>query len=108
MQFSVDHGQYSPFEASYALIAAYFDYGKYEKAYALLNRTIEKKAQPSFSDPARFGFAHGGKDGIPYPVDRQTYDQSIQLLRKAVTRAKIEGGEKRRAINRLDDWHHNR
>jgi len=65
-------------------------------------------AQPSFSDPARFGFAHGGKDGIPYPVDRETYDQSIQLLRKAVTRAKIEGGEKRRAINRLDDWHHNR
>ena len=50
LQFSVDHGQYSPFEASYALIAAYFDYGKYEKAYALLNRTIEKKAQPSFSD----------------------------------------------------------
>ena len=64
--------------------------------------------QPSFTDPARFGFAHGGKDGIPYPVDRGTYDQSIQLLRKAVTRAKIEGGEKRRAINRLDDWHYNR
>jgi tetratricopeptide (TPR) repeat protein len=50
LQFSVDHGQYSPFEASYALIAAYFDYGMYESAYALLNRTIAKKAQPSFSD----------------------------------------------------------
>lgn len=50
LEFSVDHGQYSPFEASYALIAAYFDYGKYENAYALLNRTIEKKTQPSFSD----------------------------------------------------------
>ena len=50
LQFSVEHGQYSPFEARYALIAAYFDYGKYESAYALLNRTIGKKAQPSFSD----------------------------------------------------------
>jgi pentatricopeptide repeat protein len=50
LQFSVDHGQYSPFEASYALIAAYFDYGKYEEAYALLNRTIEKKIQPSLTD----------------------------------------------------------
>ena len=50
LEFSVAHGQYSPFEASYALIAAYFDYGKYESAYALLNRTIEKKTQSSFSD----------------------------------------------------------
>lgn len=50
LQFSIDHGRYSPFEASYALITAYFDYGKYKEAYALLNRMIEKKEQPSFSD----------------------------------------------------------
>ena len=50
LQFSIDHGQYAPFEASYALIAAYFDYGKYEEAYALLNRTIAKKTRPSLSD----------------------------------------------------------
>lgn len=57
---------------------------------------------PSFSDPARFSFAHGGKDGIPFPVDRRTYDQTIDLLRKALTRAKIDSSEKRRAMSRLD------
>lgn len=77
------------------------------RALSLLAELIYGTA-PSFSDPARFSFAHGGKDGIPFPVDRRTYDQSIQLLRKAVTRAKIEGNEKRRAINRLDDWHFSR
>ena len=35
---------------------------------------------PSYRDPARYSFAHGGKDGIPYPVDRPTYDQSIEFL----------------------------
>lgn len=77
------------------------------RALSLLAELIYGTA-PSFSDPARFSFAHGGKDGIPFPVDRRTYDQSIQLLRKAVTRAKIEGSEKWRAINRLDDWHFSR
>lgn len=59
---------------------------------------------PSFSDPARFSFAHGGKDGVPYPVDRRTYDQSIALLRRAIARSKTELGEKRRAMARLDGW----
>jgi uncharacterized protein len=35
-------------------------------------------AKASYRDPARYSFAHGGKDGTPYPVDRQTYDQSIR------------------------------
>jgi hypothetical protein len=38
-------------------------------------------APVSIKDPARFAFAHGGKDGHPYPVDKRTYDQSIQILR---------------------------
>ena len=36
-------------------------------------------ATPSYEDPARFGFAHGGKDGIPFPVDRPIYDDTIEL-----------------------------
>ncbi len=44
---------------------------------------------------------HGGKDGIPYPVDRQTYDQSIELLRKAINKTKLGIREKNEAINRL-------
>lgn len=73
------------------------------RALSLLSELVYGAA-PSFSDPARFSFAHGGKDGIPYPVDRCTYDQSIALLRKAITRSRMGWGEKRQAIARLDGW----
>lgn len=56
----------------------------------------------SHRDPARFSFAHGGKDGIPFPVDRKTYDQSIELLAGAVGRSQIDLSEKREAFRRLD------
>jgi uncharacterized protein len=59
-------------------------------------------AAPSYEDPARFGFAHGGKDGIPYPVDRATYDGTIDLLARAVRRAKLGEAEEVRALRRLD------
>ena len=59
-------------------------------------------APPSFRDPARYSFAHGGKDGYPFPVDRQTYDQSIQLLAQAVQKARIDNSEKREALRRLN------
>ena len=58
-------------------------------------------AKASFRDPARFSFAHGGKDGHPYPVDRATYDRSIEVLRRAVERAKIGRTEKLQALRRL-------
>src|SRR3990167_6268852 len=38
-------------------------------------------AKPSYEDPARYSFAHGGKDATPYPVDRTTYDQTIEKLK---------------------------
>jgi len=56
---------------------------------------------PSYRDPARFSFAHGGKDGHPYPVDRLTYDQSIDVLHQAVLKAKIGRKDKVEAIKRL-------
>jgi len=56
---------------------------------------------PSYRDPARYSFAHGGKDGIPYPVDRKTYDRSIELLSRAVSKARLDLSEKREALNRL-------
>ncbi len=58
-------------------------------------------ATPSFCDPARYSFAHGGKDGHPFPVDRQTYDKSIDMLAHAVRKAKIEWREKEGALRRL-------
>jgi hypothetical protein len=56
---------------------------------------------PSYRDPARYSFAHGGKDGIPYPVDRKTYDQSIEFLRNVVNRARLGVSEKNEALGRL-------
>jgi len=58
-------------------------------------------AKASVRDPARFSFAHGGKDGHPYPVDRRTYDRSIEALRAAVERAKLGQREKLEALRRL-------
>jgi hypothetical protein len=61
-------------------------------------------ARASFRDPARFSFAHGGKDGTPFPVDRQTYDATIEVMHKALNRAKIDRGEKVRAFRRLAEF----
>ncbi len=58
----------------------------------------------SLRDPASYSFAHGGKDGYPYPVDRKTYDSSIQFLAQAVEKAKIGDREKLEAFRRLRAW----
>jgi uncharacterized protein len=52
-------------------------------------------------DPARFSFAHGGKDGTPFPVDRATYDKTIEIFNKAINRAAIDRSEKVKAFQRL-------
>ncbi len=71
------------------------------RALALLSEVIYG-AEPSFQDPARFSFAHGGKDGHPYPVNTTTYDQSIHILRTAIQRAKIGERDRIEAIKRLN------
>ena len=55
-----------------------------------------------FSDPARFSLAHGGKDGHPFPVPLTVYDETIEVLKTAVGRAKLGDDEKLAAIRRLD------
>jgi hypothetical protein len=55
----------------------------------------------SMRDPARFSFAHGGKDGTPFPVDTGTYDKTIETLRAAVNRAGIARSERVAALKRL-------
>ena len=54
-----------------------------------------------FRDPARFSFAHGGKDGHPFPVPTTVYDESIAVLKNAVERAKIGYSDKTKAIKAL-------
>jgi len=55
----------------------------------------------SRNDPALFSWAHGGKDGFPYPVDREGYDRNTQMLRRAVQQAKLGRPEKLDALRRL-------
>lgn len=57
--------------------------------------------KPSWEDPVKFSFAYGGKDGVPFPVNRKAMDESIQLLRQAVEAAKIGDKEKLQSLQRL-------
>lgn len=70
------------------------------RALALLGELIYG-ASPSWRDPAKYSFAHGGKDGFPYPVDRQGMDASVEMLRIAVEEARIGQEEKMKALRRL-------
>lgn len=56
-----------------------------------------------FEDPARFSFAHGGKDGYPFPVPVTIYDETINTLQKAIQRAKIGNNDKIEAIRKLSE-----
>jgi hypothetical protein len=59
-------------------------------------------APSRFSDPARFSFAHGGKDRHPFPVPLKTYDESIQFLRSSLDTAKAGDQDKLDGMRRLD------
>jgi uncharacterized protein len=70
------------------------------RALALVSEIIYG-TPASTRDPARFSFAHGGKDGFPFPVDRETYDSTVEILRNAVSRAGIDRSERVKALKRL-------
>ncbi len=55
-----------------------------------------------FTDPARFSFAHGGKDGHPFPVPLKTYDESIEVLRRSLDQARMGDTEKVEGFRRLE------
>ncbi len=61
-------------------------------------------APSRFADPARFSFAHGGKDGYPFPVPLVTYDESIGVLRRSLDAAKLGHTEKLYGFRRLDEF----
>lgn len=70
------------------------------RALALVAEVIYG-AKPSYEDPARYAFAHGGKDGTPYPVDRSTYDKTIATIRALVTKSRMAPSDKGKALDRL-------
>jgi hypothetical protein len=76
------------------------------RALALISE-ITYGAKPSFKDPVSYTFAHGGKDGYPYPVNREEYDRSTNILEKAIKLAKIGRTEQLYALKRLALWQTN-
>ncbi|WP_448138260.1 DUF763 domain-containing protein [Sphingobacterium siyangense] len=70
------------------------------QSLALVSEVIHG-APSRFNDPARFSFAHGGKDGHPFPVPLTIYDESIQILQNGVEKSKLGYGEKLKSINKL-------
>jgi hypothetical protein len=71
------------------------------QALALVSEVIHG-APSRFQDPARFAFAHGGKDGHPFPVPLKVYDETLAVLRRAVEQAKLGNAERLDALRRLD------
>ncbi len=57
--------------------------------------------EPSWRDPVKYSFAVGGKDGVPFPVDRKAMDDAIRYLEKGVEEAKLKKREKLEAVQRL-------
>ena len=72
------------------------------RALAMVSEVVHG-APCRFSDPARFSFAHGGKDRHPFPVPIRVYDETIRVMKSAVARAKLGRDEELAAIRRLDE-----
>lgn len=74
------------------------------RALALISDLIYNE-KPSWDDPVlRFSFTVGGKDGIPYPVNRKAMDESTEIIRTGIEEAKIGEKEKIKALRRLKDF----
>lgn len=67
--------------------------GKTIRALSLVAEVIYG-AKPSYEDPARYSFSFGGKDGTPYPIDRETYDKTLSVLERAVRKSNLSLSEK--------------
>jgi hypothetical protein len=73
------------------------------RALALISELIYGNP-PSWNDPVKYSFAVGGKDGVPYPVDRSTMDESIAILKNGIDQAKVGKKDKIKAFRRLKEF----
>jgi len=73
------------------------------RALALISDLIYG-AKPSWKDPVKYSFAVGGKDGVPFPVDRKAMDESVDVLKKCIEDAKIGNREKLKNLERLQSF----
>lgn len=74
------------------------------RALSMVSEIIYGKA-PSFRDPARYSFAHGGKDGTPFHVDNPVYDRTIEAMKSAIEIAKVGNQARLEAIKRLSRFY---
>ncbi len=72
------------------------------KALAMVAEVVHG-APCRFADPARFSLAHGGKDRHPFPVPLKVYDETIRVMKSAVSKAKLGRDEEMQVLKRLDD-----
>ncbi|MHA1711378.1 MAG: DUF763 domain-containing protein [Candidatus Freyarchaeota archaeon] len=70
------------------------------RALALISELIYGE-RPSWRDPVKYSFCVGGKDGVPFPVDRAAYDEAIEILESAIKQAKVGNKERINAVKRL-------
>ena len=70
------------------------------RGLALVSEVIYGQ-RPSWKDPVKYSFAYGGKDGVPFPVNRRAMDRSIGFLQEAVENAKLGDKERLEALKRL-------
>ncbi|MDD5565370.1 MAG: DUF763 domain-containing protein [Candidatus Omnitrophica bacterium] len=70
------------------------------RALSLVSEVIYG-AKPSYTDPARYSFAHGGKDATPYPVDCKTYDTTIGFFSRLVQKMRLPFYEKQKILAKL-------
>ncbi len=82
------------------LLAIYGVGPKTIRALALVAEVIYG-AKPSYEDPARYSFAHGGKDNTPYPIDRASYDETINTLKNLIKKTKLPIIEKDKIIKNI-------
>ncbi|MFO8016270.1 MAG: DUF763 domain-containing protein [Candidatus Woesearchaeota archaeon] len=73
------------------------------RSLALISDIVHGK-KASWKDPAKFSFAHGGKDSVPYPVDRELMDRSTDMLRDAIRQARIGEKDEMKAIRKLANF----
>ena len=73
------------------------------RALALISDLVYGE-EASWEDPVKYSFAHGGKDGFPYPVDRDVYDYSIETIKDSLEHAKLNDKEKYDAIKGLNKY----
>ncbi len=73
------------------------------RALALISELVYGE-KPSWKDPVKYSFCVGGKNGVPFPVDKTAYDEAIEVLKNAVKQAKVGGKERINAIRRLSSF----